>query len=131
MKSTARLSFIHNPVGIDADEQPVHRRISPITSYLVKNGLFSQISTDDFEVHLNAHSETPDKAASQTVLSGNSAVYQLLKDAGHAIESLEESEVYEEYCTKSLLLSKKLGLMPGDAAILVNGRVRDLLLSHI
>ena len=123
LESSARLSFIHNPIGVDADKQPAHRHISPITSYLVSNSLFTQISAEDFAVHLNAHSEVPDEAASQTILSGNSAVYQLLKDSGHAVESLAESEAYKDFCSKGLVLSKEFGLKPGDAAILVNGRV--------
>lgn len=84
----------------------------------------------EFDLLLDPEQDQPLSApAGQTILSENSMVYQLLQDIGLAMDGLSDSEAYARYCHRSRLISRELGVAPGDQVLLVNGRVCRL--SHL
>ena len=96
-------------------------------AHLVADGLLAKISKEEIEVLLSpetAFAENTERA--QALFKDESALQQLLQDVENAAGGREARAYYETACGRMV---RKLGLQPGEQALVVNGRVRCISLS--
>lgn len=120
--SPTRIGFLHNPTNTN-DLDTVQPTISCLLSHLHTQGLFT--TTSSFEL-LTAVGFTPLQLVeneSQTVLTQESVTKKLMKGDGSKGDA---SKWYRDYVTSSSLVARKIGLRPGQQALIVNGRVSPI-----
>ena len=121
--SPTRIGFLHNPANTD-DLDAVQPTISRLLSHLHTQGLFTTTSPSEL---LTAVGFTPLSSIendSQAVLTKESVTKKLTK--GDSSKG-DASKGYRDYVISSSLVARKIGLGPGQQALIVNGRVSPIL----
>ena len=113
----SRLTFLHNPV-LSRKDTGQHTRVSLLFSHLVYKGLLSKISPSNLLQAIDFLSQ-PNRLG-QTLLDTPHSLDEIT--GGVAIADLDE-DVYHRYVEASRLVAEKVGLVPGAAGLIVNGRV--------
>ncbi|KAI0314345.1 UDP-glucose:glycoprotein glucosyltransferase-domain-containing protein [Amylostereum chailletii] len=113
----SRLSFIHNPLKADDVPEP-GTRVSSLMAHLITNGLLQKASPSHILRALGLHVAAGDE--DQTILSPKASLADLM--GGTTLDNINP-EVYKQYVEAGGLIAQRLGLRPGNSAILINGRV--------
>ena len=113
----SRLTFLHNPV-LRRKDPGQHTRVSLLFSHLVYKGLLSKVSPSNL---LQAIDFLNQPRPGQTLLDMPYAFDEIT--GGIALADLDE-DVYHQYVEASRLVAEKVGLVPGAAGLIINGRVR-------
>lgn len=113
----SRLTFLHNPALSNKDTGQ-HTRVSLLFSHLVSKGLLSKVSPSNLFQAIDFLSQ-PNRRG-QTLLDMPYPFDEIM--GGVAIADLDE-DVYHGYVEASRLVAEKVGLVPGAAGLIINGRV--------
>ncbi len=114
----SRLSFLHNPV-LPSKDPGQHARVSLLFSHLVYKGLLSKASPSNLlqAIDLLSQPNRPGQTLQDMPYSFDEIT------GGIALADLDE-DVYRRYVHSSRLVAEKVGLVPGAAGLIINGRVR-------
>jgi hypothetical protein len=114
----SRLIFLHNPV-LPSKNPGQHARVSLLFSHLVYKGLLSKASPSNLLQAIDLLSQPNRPGQTQQDMP------YFFDDitGGIAIADLDEG-VYRQYIQSSRLVAEKVGLIPGAAGLIINGRVR-------
>lgn len=123
--SDACLTPVHNPVGVRGRTGNL-APLSFLMSHLYVNGLLENLSpTQVLNVLLGKEAAFTDSGGSQTVISLEQSINDLIGDTKLSDISAEE---YTLYSHNGRRFATQLGILPGQQAVLANGRVSCLLL---
>jgi hypothetical protein len=110
---------LHNPVNID-DIDIVQPTVSSLLSHLHTQGRFAGTSSSEFLAAIGLAPPPLGENESQAILTRESLIEKLTKGN----DSKEDSKkAYRDYVSSSWLFAHEIGLLPGQQALVVNGRV--------
>ncbi|KAI0353822.1 glycosyltransferase family 24 protein [Trametes cingulata] len=113
-ESNSRLSFIHAPSTPSASGYPGSGASSSVLARLIAGDALSKVTPERLLSLLGLND--PTESGSQEPLTG-AGLEDILADIP------ERAEVYERYVNAGRLISRQLELKPGEAAVIINGRV--------
>lgn len=125
--SPSRLSFLHNPDTSKGEIDKPNSRISHLISHLIAKDLLSRVPPSAFITFLDRQLEAVLDRSTQTVLSSESLIIQLLRESDIVADNKFDAESYKRFCLASHLIARELSVQPGEQVLLVNGRVCHLL----
>ncbi|KAJ6586424.1 glycosyltransferase family 24 protein [Mycena vulgaris] len=115
-ESKSRVSFVHNPSTLDAADPTVRPPVSWLLSHLLARNLLSKASSSRLLRALGLEAPVSPSEGTQIPLSTD----DLTEGVGIAGYS---SDDYATFVRSSRLVARELQLVPGQQAVVINGRV--------
>lgn len=110
---------MHNPADID-DIDIVQPTVSSLLSHLHTQGQFAGTSSSEFLAAVGLAPPPLGQNELQSVLTRESLIEKLTKRNGSKEDG---KKAYRDYVSSSLLVAHEIGLLPGQQALIINGRV--------
>ncbi|KAI0028565.1 glycosyltransferase family 24 protein [Vararia minispora EC-137] len=114
----SRISFVHNPSISKGASEP-HTAVSKVLAHLITSETIQHVSPEKLLHALKLHvpgEEHPE----QELLKSRETLQEIM--SGVSADAVDQ-EVYAAYVRQSKLIAQRLGLEPGEIAVLVNGRL--------